>query len=93
MKRMGLDPFKELLRLVANRQNNDVEEDGQVMLIIMCAPFIDVFYSKVTNRPVPSACIFCGLEFPSARAQTSHLKVIVQLSKILEPLIIDYFLF
>ena len=27
MKRLGLDPFNELLKLVAGRQNDDIDED------------------------------------------------------------------
>ena len=62
-RRQGKDSFKELLKLVAKRQNNDEEEASST------STSGDVPVSKVMD------CLFCGAGFSSLRLKATHMKV------------------
>ena len=73
MKRMGIDPYKELLKLVAERQNDDTD-DVEVWFLQIDFKFLKYFVIKVSIGPTAANCIFCGDEFASLNDRAAHSK-------------------
>ena len=65
MKKQDKDPFMELLKLIALRQEHDVEEVEEVA---------NVPEGDLPQAPGPS-CLFCGKTFDNINKKKDHMKV------------------